>query len=142
MDFLSELTDVISATGRDVTDKAKKIKEIAKINTQITAEESKRHDKYAQLGKEYFDLIKYNPPESFKEIVADIQNTLETETALKAHLCVLKGLVTCSSCGKEIPVDYQFCPNCGAKNEIPTVDAEVVEEAKSETEETEEKTEE
>ncbi len=124
MDFFDKLSDIITTTGRDVSNKAKGITEVVKLNSQITAEEAKRRETYTLLGKMYFDRIKDNPPEDFAEIVSMINATFEDEQALRNKLRVLKGMAKCTGCGKDIPIENAYCSFCGTKNEQPTDEAE------------------
>lgn len=122
MDFFDKLSDIITTTGRDVKDKAKDLTEVVRLNSQITAEESKRRETLTLLGQMFFEKIKDNPPEDYADIAAVINKTIEDESALRERLRILKGVVKCSGCGKDIPVENAFCSFCGAKNELKPKD--------------------
>ena len=117
MDFFDRLSEIISTTGKDVSNKAKGFTEIVKLNSQISSEEAKRRESYTLLGKMYYDTIKDNPPEDFAEIAAIIEKTFEDEHELRERLRILKGMAKCTGCGRDIPIENAYCSFCGTKNE-------------------------
>lgn len=50
-----------------------------------------------------------------KNLIAQIDATLEELKNLNEQLLTIRGMKLCSGCGHEIPVNMAFCPNCGTK---------------------------
>lgn len=118
MDFFSKLGDTISATGRDVSKKARDLTGIAKLNMDVRAKEEYVLRQYAEIGKQYFEQHKEDAEPDFAEIKL-IKEALEEIEALKSEIADLKGLKKCQSCGAALNVEDAFCKKCGAKYEEP-----------------------
>ena len=50
-----------------------------------------------------------------KNLIAQIDATLEELKNLNEQLLTIRGMKLCSGCGHEMPVNMAFCPNCGTK---------------------------
>lgn len=118
MDFFSKLGDTISATGRDVSKKARDLTGIAKLNMDVRAKEEYILRQYAEIGKQYFEQHKEDAEPDFAEIKL-IKEALEEIEGLKSEIADLKGLKKCQSCGAALNVEDAFCKKCGAKYEEP-----------------------
>lgn len=118
MDFFSKLGDTISATGRDVSKKARDLTGLAKLNMDVRAKEEYVLRQYAEIGKQYFGQHKEDAEPDFAEIKL-IKEALEEIEALKSEIADLKGLKKCQSCGAALNVEDAFCKKCGAKYEEP-----------------------
>lgn len=116
MDFFSKLGDTISATGRDVSQKAKDLTGIAKLNMDVRSKEEYVLKQYSEIGKRYFEMHKDDAQAEFEE-VALIKAALEEIEGLKNEIAVMKGLSHCTSCGAVMGADDAFCTKCGAKRE-------------------------
>lgn len=51
-----------------------------------------------------------------KNLIAQIDATLEELKNLNEQLLTIRGMKLCSGCGHEIPVNMAFCPNCGTNS--------------------------
>lgn len=118
MDFFSKLGDTISATGKDVSRKAKDLTGLAKLNMDVRTKEEYILRQYQEIGKQYYEQHKEDAEPAFAEI-ALIKEALEEIEALKSEIADLKGLKRCQSCGTALNVDDVFCKKCGAKYEEP-----------------------
>lgn len=118
MDFFSKLGDTISATGRDVSKKARDLTGLAKLNMDVRAKEEYVLRQYAEIGKQYFEQHKEDAEPDFAEIKL-IKEALEEIEGLKSEIADLKGLKKCQSCGAALNVEDAFCKKCGAKYEEP-----------------------
>lgn len=118
MDFFSKLGDTISATGRDVSKKARDLTGLAKLNMDVRSKEEYVLRQYAEIGKQYFEQHKEDAEPDFAEIKL-IKEALEEIEALKSEIADLKGLKKCQSCGAALNVEDAFCKKCGAKYEEP-----------------------
>lgn len=55
MDFFSKLGDTISATGKDVSKKARDLTGLAKLNMDLRAKEEYILRQYQEIGKQYYE---------------------------------------------------------------------------------------
>lgn len=86
------------------------------VKAQIDAKLAFINDKYTEIGR-YVKLRmadKIEEPE-VKNLIAQIDATLEELKNLNEQLLTIRGMKLCSGCGHEIPVNMAFCPNCGTK---------------------------
>lgn len=118
MDFFSKLGDTLSATGKDVSRKAKDLTGLAKLNMDVRTKEEYVLKQYTEIGKQYYEQHKDEAEPAFGEI-ALIKETMEEIEALKGEIAQLKGLKKCPACGAVMELDAVFCNQCGAKYEEP-----------------------
>lgn len=118
MDFFTKLGDTISATGRDVSQKAKDLTGLAKINMDIRSKEEYVLKQYMEIGRQYYEQHKEDAEPGFAE-VGLIKETLKEIEALKDEAAEKKGLKKCQSCGAILSVEDAYCNKCGAKYEEP-----------------------
>ena len=118
-DFLKNVKETITETGKTVGEKTKQVGNAARLNAKIIASEHSISDNYTVLGKYYYDTYKDNPDESVAENVNAITASLETIKEMKGQLLAIKGLVKCVECGADCPFEDNFCGKCGAKLEKP-----------------------
>lgn len=86
------------------------------VKAQIDAKLAFINDKYTEIGR-FVKLKmadKIDEPE-VKNLIAQIDATLEELKGLNEQLLTIRGMKLCSGCGQEIPVNMAFCPNCGTK---------------------------
>lgn len=118
MDFFSKLGDTISATGKDVSRKAKDLTGLAKLNMDVRTKEEYVLKQYTEIGKQYFEQHKDDEAPAFGEI-ALIKEAMEEIEALKSEIAQMKGLKKCPACGAVMELDAVFCNKCGVKYEEP-----------------------
>ena len=118
MDFFSKLGDTISATGRDVSQKAKDLTGLAKLNMDIRAKEEYVLRQYTEIGKQYYEQHKEDTEQVFGEMPLITEALAEIE-AMKNEIVELKGLKKCRSCGAVLNIEDVFCTKCGTKYEEP-----------------------
>lgn len=132
MDFFSKLGNTISATGRDVSQKAKELTGIAKLNMDVRSKEEYVLKQYSEIGKQYYELHKEDAEPLFDEIPL-VKAALEEIEALKNEIAEMKGLKCCLACGAAMAAEDVFCTKCGAKYEEQKTEiheGEVVSESK------------
>lgn len=118
MDFFSKLGDTLSATGKDVSRKAKDLTGLTKLNMDVRSKEEYVLRQYTEIGKQYYDQHKEDAEPQFAEMTL-IKEALEEIEALKKEIAELKGLKKCQSCGAALNMEDAFCNKCGAKYEEP-----------------------
>ncbi|MBR1930125.1 MAG: hypothetical protein IJ833_01430 [Lachnospiraceae bacterium] len=60
MDFIEKIGDVVSEAGKEAFDKAKELKEIAHLKSQIAACQEVVDKNYLEIGKLYYEKYKEN----------------------------------------------------------------------------------
>lgn len=139
MSTWDDLKGSLFAAGRDVSQKAKEVSEIAKLKMDIHAKEDFVEKQYAILGKAYYEENKDNASEKDMEQFRVITEAIEEIYRMKQQVLEIQGVAQCPNCGKKVPVDNCFCSACGTKLDEIIVDATVVsEETVEESEGTEE----
>lgn len=86
------------------------------VKAQIDAKLAFINEKYTEIGR-YVKLKmadRIEEPE-VKNLIAQIDSTLEELKGLNEQLLTIRGVKLCSNCGHEIPVTTAFCPDCGTK---------------------------
>ncbi|MDE5577940.1 MAG: zinc ribbon domain-containing protein [Oscillospiraceae bacterium] len=118
-DIFKKIGDTLSDAGKTVGEKTKQAGTVAKLNAKIISSERSISESYSILGKYYYDTYKNNPDEEIAETVNAVTAAVETIAQLKSEILALKGLVKCTKCGGECPVEDTFCGKCGAELEKP-----------------------
>lgn len=115
MGFLDDLTESLTTAGRDVTQKAKDVSELAKLKLDIKAKEDYVQKQYTALGAAYFE--KHKDEEGLEEAEAFflIKEALGEIERLRAEVLKLQGATECPKCGARMPEGATFCSSCGAK---------------------------
>lgn len=125
---LSNMGDSISSATNKAQQSIKTMQAISGLNSQITAQQDAIQAAYLAIGKAYVEgLNGAEPAPEYAEHVAVITNANAAIADMQAQIAVLKGVVTCPSCGGQIPNGSAFCPSCGAKapeQEVPAAAAE------------------
>lgn len=115
MGFFDELTESLTTAGRDVTQKAKDVSEIAKLKLDIKSKEDYVQKQYAALGAAYFEKHKDEEGIEEAEQFFLIREALGEIERMKAEVLKLQGAAECAKCGAKMPEGATFCSNCGAK---------------------------
>ncbi len=115
MGFFDELTESLTTAGRDVTQKAKDVSELAKLKLDIKSKEDYVQKQYAALGAAYF--AKHKDEEGIEEAEQFflIKEALGEIDRLKNEVLKLQGATECPKCGAKMPEGATFCSSCGAK---------------------------
>lgn len=137
MAFFDKLSNTISAAGKDGLNKAKELKDTAKISMDIKEREGAIQRMYRELGKAYYQDHKDDANAEYDQILA-IKAAFEEIGELKANKDEIRGIKRCPECGNPVSQEANFCASCGAKCETEPefVECEVVEEEASAAEET------
>lgn len=120
------IKDSLFAAGRDVSQKAKEVSEVAKLKMDIHAKEDFVEKQFAILGRAYYEVKKDNVSAEEEEQFAVIKEALDEIERMNQQMLDIQGVVVCPNCGKKVPADNCYCSACGAKLDDVVVDAEVV----------------
>ena len=123
-----DLKGSLFAAGRDVSQKAKEVSEIAKIKMDIRTKEDFVEKQFASLGRAYYEANKDAATADDVEQFAVIKEAIEEIARMEQQLLDIQGVVLCPNCGKKSPVGTSFCCDCGSKLDDIIVDATVVSE--------------
>lgn len=115
MDFFDKLGESLVTAGKDVSQKAKDVSEIAKLKLDIKSKEDYVEKQFAALGKAYFE--KNKDVEGIEEaeqffLIREAQDEIER---MRAEVLRIQGAEECVQCGAKMPDNAAFCSNCGAK---------------------------
>ncbi|MCC8030029.1 MAG: zinc ribbon domain-containing protein [Lachnospiraceae bacterium] len=132
MDFFNKLGSSISSAGKDGLNKAKEMKDSAKISLDIKDRENTIQKMYRELGKTYYQDHKDDISPEYGDRIAAIKAAFEEIGELKSNLDDVRGIHRCPHCGKAISPEAKFCPSCGEKCE-EVVECEVVEDETEES---------
>ena len=128
MSAWDDLKGSLFAAGRDVSQKAKEVSEVAKLKMDIHTKEDFVEKQYAVLGRAYYEANKDNVSEKDAEAFRVITEAIEEINRMTQQVLDIQGVVQCPNCGKKVPSDNSFCSDCGAKLDEIIVDATVVSE--------------
>jgi len=128
MSAWDELKGTLFAAGRDVSQKAKEVSEVAKLKMDIHTKEDFVEKQFAILGRAYYEVNKDNASEKDAEQFRVITEAMEEIKRMNQQVMDIQGVVQCPNCGKKVPAGNAFCSDCGAKMEEIIVDATVVSE--------------
>lgn len=92
MDFLEKLGDNITMMGKEATDKAKEMAEIARLKSQIATCEEVIRRNYLEIGEKYVELYGAMPEAAFEKQCRCIENAKEGLEALQEKIKEIKGI--------------------------------------------------
>ena len=121
MDFFDKIGETISNKGREIQGRVKTLSDVSKLESQINGEQQTIQKVYAVIGETYFMQHKNQEDDPFVEQIKIILGAQERIKQLQAQIQNLKGVRPCPNCGAMISFYAQFCPQCGAKSDIPVV---------------------
>ena len=128
MSAWDDLKGSLFAAGRDVSQKAKEVSEIAKLKMDIHSKEDFVEKQFASLGRAYYQANKDYASEKDAEQFSVITEAIEEIKRMNQQVLDIQGVVQCPNCGKKVPTGNAFCSECGAKLDEVIVDATVVSE--------------
>lgn len=115
MGFLDNLTESLTNAGKDVSQKAKDVSELAKLKLDIKSKEDYVEKQYAELGRAYFEKHKDEEGIEEAEQFFLVKEALEEISRMKEEVLKLQGACECPKCGTKMPENAMFCSSCGAK---------------------------
>ena len=115
MDFLDKLGESLVTAGKDVSQRAKDVSEIAKLKLDIRAKEDYVTKQYVALGQAYYEKHKDEEGIEEAEQFFLIGEALEEIDRMRAEVQKLRGTSECKNCGAQMQEGAAFCSSCGAK---------------------------
>lgn len=117
MDFFNKLGDTIVSATQGVSEKAKGMTDIAKLQYEMKTKEEFLNKKYQEIGKMFYQTNKEAFPDEYTELFDEVEATVGKIGELKDKIATLKGGKTCPKCGAMVGNVAAFCSECGAKME-------------------------
>lgn len=150
MPFFREFTKKVTQGSQEAVQKTRDMASILSWNADITDAEARIYDLEEDLGRAVFaenfegmtkeqiqDILAMDESESLTLTISDWRPF--TETLLKIledkdliadrekRIASLKGELRCPSCYKILTKGARFCPNCGARVQMPDPEKEEAE---------------
>lgn len=92
MDFFDRLNDTITAKGKEVSEKAKELAQIASLRSQISTCEDVIRKNYIEIGRLYYEKEGLEPEVEYEEFCRAIRNAKTGIEALEEQMKKLKGI--------------------------------------------------
>jgi hypothetical protein len=128
-DTANVLANKTKEAGNSIGTATKSAVERQKLKSAISKEESNIEKQYTAIGKKYVELFGEQAPVEFADFLKSIDTSKAEIDKLNVQLNALDDCVVCA-CGKRVPKDSSFCPNCG--NAIVAPVDTIAEEVKAE----------
>lgn len=90
--FVTKIGETISIKGKEVTDKAKDLAEIASLKSQINTCEEVVKKNYMEIGKRYYELHGLEPEDDYEEQCRAIRNAQNGIEDLEEKIKEIKGI--------------------------------------------------
>ena len=113
MAFLDELSKKINGVTASAAQKTKEMSEISRLNSAMNEEEAKINNAYFQIGRLYCANHSEDYEEGFEIFINVVKESENKIKDIKAQIREIKGIVTCTKCGQDIPSNVAFCSFCG-----------------------------
>lgn len=128
MSTWEDIKGSLFAAGRDVSQKAKEVSEVAKLKMDIHSKEDFVEKQFAALGRAYYEANKDSADVREEEQFRVIKEAIEEIGRMNQQVLDIQGVVQCPNCGKKVPAGTSYCSDCGRKIDEIVVDATVVSE--------------
>mgnify|MGYP001035905948 FL=1 len=90
--FVSKIGETLSVKGKEVTDKARSLAEIASLKSQINACEEVVKKNYMEIGRRYYELHGTMPEDEYDEQCRAITNAQGGIAELEGKIKEIKGI--------------------------------------------------
>jgi len=90
--FVAKVGEAISAKGKEVTDRAKELAEIANLRSQINTCEEVVKKNYMEIGRRYYEQRGSEPEEAYEEQCRAVRNAQTGIADLEEKIKELKGI--------------------------------------------------
>ncbi len=138
MSFFDKLGASLTNAGRIASQNVKNMSDVSQLKNEIETEKRNIQQNFSKIGKLYYDKMKDQPGEEFREMIyavrdseqhiADLERQIQvvrarepelvpvpdTPSAMKASVGKPAGMV-CMNCGNTYEAGNTFCAVCGQK---------------------------
>lgn len=115
MDFFDKLGESIVTAGKDVSQKARDLSGVAKLNLDIKSKEDFIQKQYSEIGRLYYEAHKDENASEYMEQMALITEASDSIAQMREEIMKLKGAQICPNCGSPVNEGASFCGKCGTK---------------------------
>ena len=113
MAFFDDLSKKITDASTKTIQKGKDLTDVARLNSQISAEENRINTLYGMIGKQYVELHRKDAEDAFAGLVASVAEAEQNVAACRAKITELRAVPHCPNCGAELVKGAAFCGICG-----------------------------
>lgn len=113
MAIFNELAQRANRTREDLIQKTQDLSESGKLTRALADAEKKRKQILQQIGEKYVQLHSADYEPDIADVMQMFSTNEKTITEYQRQIREIKGVVTCTGCGSEIPKNAAFCQNCG-----------------------------
>lgn len=115
-DFFDGLSETITRTAKELSERAEIIYETQKIRNRISTEERIMDKVFADLGNLIYKRYSSGEPmdEELSVLCEEVKQHEARINRYKDELAKRKGEKVCPDCGKSVSQEVSFCPYCGA----------------------------
>ena len=124
---LESLGKKLAQLGSDTRSSVRKMNESYQIGNKIAEEKKTLSRLYKSIGEAVFQADPEHAPEGLEEEYEAIRSTKAALEELEAQKTRMRGFVICPECGREAPLNENYCSACGAK--LPDIAPKEEEEA-------------
>lgn len=121
MNLLDEIGKKASQTYKSAAEKTGKLSKIAKLKMKMNEDKDEIEELYQEIGKKIYEKHireeEMDITSFLEERCSDIDLLCDEIEGIRKELLNLKDKKQCPNCYSEIESDYQFCPNCGQKQQ-------------------------
>lgn len=105
----------MSSFAQSAMNKSKEVAGTTKINMEMRNYETKLKKLQGELGAYVLEHPEtLNPDKSIEAILLEVDQIQGHMDKLQRNLQEVRNTMECPECGKEIPLDSEICPKCGA----------------------------
>ena len=112
MAFFDNMKETLTSAGRDVSQKAKEVSNIAKLKMDIKSKQDALDKQYIELGKHYYEMNKEGEVDNAG--IANVSTLTNEIAALQAEILKIQSACVCPQCGMTLPEGTAYCSQCGA----------------------------
>ena len=124
------LSQSLQRLGQEAGSRVQSLLEAAAVSSKISEAKKELERSYSEFGKAAYEKSFGEPIEGLESTFEAVRTCLSSLDELNLQLLRVKGTKACPSCGREFPLDENFCSSCGAK--LPVIESpEPTEDVKS-----------
>lgn len=137
MDFFDKIGKKASQTYKYTTEKTSKLAKEAKLKMAMSENKSQIEELYTEIGKKVYerhiaaDEVDMDLEAILEEDCIEIDELCDCIEDQRKELLFLRDKKQCPNCFYEIEVEYNYCPNCGDKQEEERFEQEDEEEGQT-----------
>lgn len=113
MDFFNDLGKKFSQAARTVQVRTRESVESTKLAVDIRAARAELHDRYAELGRAYYESISGGAAGVDEALIRSVRESIAQIESLNQQRDRVNRQTRCPACGSVQSEEARFCANCG-----------------------------